>query len=686
MSESTIWGNIKEFFHLPFEDPIMVFLLVLLIILFSPLLFRKIKLHYIIGLILAGVLVGPHGLNLLAYDRSFELLGKVGVLYIMFLAGLELDIKEFNANKGKSLLFGTFTFLLPFCLGFPICYFLLGYSIPTSLLVAGMFSTHTLISYPIVSNLNLSKNQAVTASVGGTIFTDTAVLLILAVVMNQVKSAVEGMFWIWMGISIAVFLVYIFLFIPLLSKWFFERFENEKRLHYIYVLSIMLLSAFVSELCGLEGIIGSFFAGLILNRFIPHSSALMNRIEFIGNSLFIPIFLISVGMLVNIQVIFSGYKAIIIAVILSVVAIGSKWLAAWISQVCLHFSPNQRSLIFGLTSSHAAATLAVIMSGYSIGIIDENILNATIIIILLSCIVSSVVTQKAGERVQKDEMENKPKEDLLQNRILIALSNPKSVANLIETALLMTNSSKKEPLYALNIIDDQDASISQVRKGQQLLEEAEKIAAASDNRLRTITRYDTDVASGILHTAKENQVTDIFLGISNQVVGSTFLEKINEKIQKDFELNIFVLKNNQPINTLKRLLVAIPENAEKEIGFLPTFYRICQLVKQLDAKIVFHASSFTIDFLKTTIKRKKISVSAEYRELAQWEDFLMLRKFLKEKDLLIIYQTRKGGGSYHMLFEKIPYYLKKFFENSGIILVYPQQKEEDVSSQNLLHL
>ena len=197
MSESTIWGNIKEFFHLPFEDPIMVFLLVLLIILFSPLLFRKIKLHYIIGLILAGVLVGPHGLNLLAYDRSFELLGKVGVLYIMFLAGLELDIKEFNANKGKSLLFGTFTFLLPFCLGFPICYFLLGYSIPTSLLVAGMFSTHTLISYPIVSNLNLSKNQAVTASVGGTIFTDTAVLLILAVVMNQVKSAVEGMFWIW---------------------------------------------------------------------------------------------------------------------------------------------------------------------------------------------------------------------------------------------------------------------------------------------------------------------------------------------------------------------------------------------------------------------------------------------------------------------------------------------------------
>ena len=448
----------------------------------------------------------------------------------------------------------------------------------------------------------------------------------------------------------------------------------------------MLLSAFVSELCGLEGIIGSFFAGLILNRFIPHSSALMNRIEFIGNSLFIPIFLISVGMLVNIQVIFSGYKAIIIAVILSVVAIGSKWLAAWISQVCLHFSPNQRSLIFGLTSSHAAATLAVIMSGYSIGIIDENILNATIIIILLSCIVSSVVTQKAGERVQKDEMENKPKEELLQNRILIALSNPKSVANLIETALLMTNSSKKEPLYALNIIDDQDASISQVRKGQQLLEEAEKIAAASDNRLRTITRYDTDVASGILHTAKENQVTDIFLGISNQVVGSTFLEKINEKIQKDFELNIFVLKNNQPINTLKRLLVAIPENAEKEIGFLPTFYRICQLVKQLDAKIVFHASSSTIDFLKTTIKRKKISVSAEYRELAQWEDFLMLRKFLKEKDLLVIYQTRKGGGSYHMLFEKIPYYLKKFFENSGIILVYPQQKKEDVSSQNLLHL
>ncbi len=686
MSESNILSNIKNFFHLPFEDPIMVFLLVLLIILFSPLLFRKIKLHYIIGLILAGVLVGPHGFNLLAYDRSFELLGKVGVLYIMFLAGLELDIKEFNANKEKSLLFGVFTFLLPFVFGFPICHYLLGYSVPTSLLVAGMFSTHTLISYPIVSNLNLSKNKAVTASVGGTIFTDTAVLLILAVVMNQAKNATESMFWLWMGISILLFLIFIFFFIPILSKWFFERFENEKRLHYIYVLSIMLLSAFVSELCGLEGIIGSFFAGLILNRFIPHSSALMNRIEFIGNSLFIPIFLISVGMLVNIKVIFSGYQSIIIALVLSVVAIGSKWLAAWITQVCLRFTKNQRNLIFGLTSSHAAATLAVIMSGYSIGIIDENILNATIVIILLSCIVSSVVTQKAGERVQKDELENKPKEDLQQKRILIALANPKSVQNLIETALLMTRSSKKEPLYALNIIDDQDASVSQVRKGQQLLEEAEKIAAASDNRLRTITRYDTDVASGILHTAKENQVTDVILGISNQAAGSIFLEKINEKIQKDSELNIFVLKNNKPINTQKRVLVAIPENAEKEIGFLPTLYRICKLVNQLEAKIIFHASSSTIDFLKTTIKKNKMSVSAEFRELAQWEDFLMLRKYLKEKDLLVIYQTRKGAISYHQLFEKIPYYLKKFFENSGVILVYPQQKEIDSSSQNLLHL
>lgn len=686
MSEVSILSNIKNFFHLPFEDPIMVFLLVLLIILFSPLLFRKIKLHYIIGLILAGVLVGPYGLNLLAYDRSFELLGEVGVLYIMFLAGLELDIKEFNANKGKSLLFGAFTFLLPFCIGFPICYFLLNYSVSTSLLVAGMFSTHTLISYPIISNLNLSKNQAVTASVGGTIFTDTAVLLILAVVMNQAKSAEENLFWIGMVISILLFLVFIFFFIPILSKWFFERFENEKRLHYIYVLSIMLLSAFVSELCGLEGIIGSFFAGLILNRFIPHSSALMNRIEFIGNSLFIPIFLISVGMLVDIQVIFSGYKAIVIAIILSVVAIGSKWLAAWITQVCLHFSKNQRNLIFGLTSSHAAATLAVIMSGYSIGIIDENILNATIIIILLSCIVSSVVTQKAGEKVQREELENKPREELSEKRILIALANPKSVQNLMETALLMKNSLKKEPLYALNIIDDQDASVSQVRKGQQLLEEAEKIAAASDNRLRTITRYDTDVASGILHTAKENQVTDVILGISNQAVGSVFLEKINEKIQKDFELNIFVLKNNQPINTLKRVLVAIPENAEKEIGFLPTFYRICELVKQLDAKIIFHASNSTIDFLKMTIKKKKLSISAEYRELAQWEDFLIVRKYLKEKDLFIIYQTRKGGASYHMLFEKIPYYLKKFFDNSGVILVYPQQKEISFSAQNTLHL
>ena len=666
----------EHFSTIPFQDPVLIFLLVLSIILFTPLLFRKIKIPYIIGLILAGVLFGPHGLNLLANDKSFELLGKVGILYIMFLAGLDLDLKEFKENKYKSIFFGFFTFIFPLSIGFPICHYVLGFSVQTSLLTAAMFSTHTLVSYPIVSNMHLSRNKAVTTTIGGTIFTDTAVLLILAFVLDQNNGNGHSA-WAWMLLSLVLFLVIMFFVIPKVSAWFFKKFENEKQSHFIYALSIMFFAAFIAELAGLEAIIGAFLAGLVMNRFIPHSSALMNRIEFIGNSLFIPFFLISVGMMVNLSILLQGFNTIIVALTLSVVAIVGKWLAAFVTQKTFRFSKAQRNVILGLSSSHAAATLAIILAGFQAGIIDETILNGTIILILITCIFSSFVTQKAASKLVKedDNLQEDKKEQ--ETRILIPMANPQTSQNLIETALLMKNQNKRESFYALSIIDDPEATLPQRQKGQQLLEEAAKIAAASDNLLHTITRYDINVGSGIIHTIKENHITDVFLGTSPETTSITLLEKTSERIPQQFEQNVFVLKNRQPVNTLKRIVVAIPPRLETEPGFLNCFKRIRNLSLQLNTKIVFFSTEETAAYLKVVCKDKNTKLAADFRDLPSWEDFLIIKKIIRENDLLIVFMARKNSKTHNNLFGKIPYYLTKFFQEFDTMLIFPKQDNSE---------
>ena len=328
-------------FQLPLENPVLVFSMILFIILLSPLLFKRINIPGIIVLIISGILIGPHGFNLLGESLFVDVFSTIGLLYIMFIAGLELDLNEFKAHRNKSLVFGFFTFTIPIAIGFPVCYFILGYDFNASFLTASMFATHTLITYPLVSKLGISKNQAVAITVGGTILTDTAVLIILAVILGSHNGGLSSEFWIKLGISLTLFSAFMFVVIPRIAKWFFRKLESEKHSHYIFVLCVVFFAAFLAEIAGVEPIIGAFLAGLALNRLIPHSSALMNRIEFMGNSLFIPFFLISVGMIVDISVITSGPMALIVAGTLSVVAICGKWLAAFITQKWFKYSGFQ---------------------------------------------------------------------------------------------------------------------------------------------------------------------------------------------------------------------------------------------------------------------------------------------------------------------------------------------------------
>ena len=420
------FSDMTHEFALPFTNPVLIFAVLLAIVLLAPLLLKRFNVPSIIGLIVAGVIIGPFGLNLVDNNhQGVSMFSTIGLLYIMFIAGLELDLNEFISNKNKSLVFGLFTFILPLSVGFPVCYYLLGYDLSASFLTASMFATHTLVTYPIVSRMGVAKNQAVAITVGGTILTDTAVLIILALVLSGNDGGLDLAFLVRLLISLVAFSSIVFLLIPRITRWFFQQAEGEKYLHYIFVLFVVFFCGFLAELGGIEPIIGAFAAGLALNRLIPHSSALMNRIEFFGNSLFIPIFLISVGMLVDVSVVFDGPATLLIALTLTVTAIAGKWVAAFFTQVIFKYSAIQRNIIFGLSSSHAAATIAVIIVGYNAGILDEYILNGTIILILLTCIVASLVTQKSAKELAISQ-ENAPLSD---SDLGAFAQDPGSIAN-----------------------------------------------------------------------------------------------------------------------------------------------------------------------------------------------------------------------------------------------------------------
>ncbi|HEU4554164.1 MAG TPA: cation:proton antiporter, partial [Chitinophaga sp.] len=438
---------------LPLKDPIPIFSLVLFIILLAPVILRKFRIPSIVGLILAGMAIGDHGFKIIE-KGSIDLLGNAGLLYIMFLAGLELDMAEFRKNRYRSLVFGAFTFFIPLILGYFICTYWLQFNFMAALLVSSMFATHTLVAYPLASRLGINKNEAVTVAVGGTIITDTAVLLILAIITGAAAGNLNMYFWVRLGVSVAVFAVIILWIFPMVGRWFFKKIKDDKTSHFVFVFALVFLAAFLAELAGVEGIIGAFLAGLALNRLIPHTSVLMNRISFVGNALFIPFFLISVGMVVNLRVLLQGPEALIIAASLTVMALFSKWMAAFFTQLCFRYSVPQRNVIFGLSSAHAAATIAVILIGFNLGIVNERVLNGTVLLILVTCLVSSFVTENAGRRLAIAEAEQKPEMDKSPERILVPVSNPERIEALLDLALMIKEPGALTPVYPLAVVQD----------------------------------------------------------------------------------------------------------------------------------------------------------------------------------------------------------------------------------------
>lgn len=664
---------------LPITDPTWIFLLVLLIILFAPILLTKLRIPHIIGMILAGLAIGEHGFNILVRDSSFELFGKVGVYYIMFLAGLEMNMADFKKNRGKAVALGLLAFIIPISIGMVTNVLLLKYSLITSILLASMYASHTLVAYPIVIRYGISRQRSVSIAVGGTAVTDTLTLLVLAVISGVFKGEAGGLFWLWLVVRFVVLAMLIMYFLPRVGRWFFRRYDDNV-MQYIFVLAMVFLGAGLMELIGMEGILGAFLVGLVLNRLIPHVSPLMSHLEFVGNALFIPYFLIGVGMLIDVKVIFGGGDALKVAGVMIVVALGGKWIASWLTQKIYRMSVLERELMFGLSNAQAAATLAAVLVGYNIilpdgsRLLNEDVLNGTVLLILVTCIVSSFTTERAARKMAMGEAH--PEEDRSREpeKILIPVANPNTIEYLMNLSLVIRDPKQKDNLLALNVINDHSGTEALEQQGKRYLERAAKITASAGVELKCISRYDLNIAAGIIHTAKEHGATDVIIGLHWKVnIVDSFFGMLTESLLKGLHREVMVARFLIPINTLRRIIVAVPPKAEYEAGFQKWVDHFCRMGTTLGCRVHFFANEQTGNLLQALVKKKHSNTLTEFSRLDEWEDLLLLTGQVNYDHLLVVISARRGSISYDSSFEKLPGQLGRYFTNNSLIVLYPDQ-------------
>ena len=669
--------------HLPITDPTWIFFLVLMIILFAPIILGRLRIPHIIGMILAGVVIGKYGFNILERDSSFELFGKVGIYYIMFLAGLEMDLENLKKNLGRAFVFGLLTFAIPFAVGMWVGMSLFRFSVGASLLLSSIFASHTLVAYPIVGRYGLSRHASVSISIGGTMFALTVSLFVLAGISGIYKGELDSGSWMLFVLKCVAYCVFVFWIFPRFARWFFRKYEDNV-MQYIFVLALVFLSAALAELAGMEGIFGAFLAGLVLNRLIPHVSPLMNRTEFVGNALFIPYFLIGVGMLINLGTLFSGGETLKVVLVMVVVATVTKWIAAWLTQKIYRMSKASRQMLFGLSNAHAAGALAMVMVGTKIEIapgeylMNEGMLNGVVIMILFSCIISSMVTEHAARTMalaeENGEMDmSRGKED---ERMMVSIANPETVEPLVNMALLMRNPKSKKELLAVTVEVEYDEAKKQAKLAQRRksLEHAARIASAVDVPMKTRCRLSTNAATGILNTASEMNATEIVLGLHHKHgLLDSFLGSFAQSILKGTHRQLMIVKCLMPVNTMRRLMVAVPPKAEYEAGFYKWVERLARIGGQLGCRVHFWAHPDTIQRISGYMEKFHSSVRVEFSAMDDWDDLLMMSSKVAYDHLTVIVSARKGAISYQPSFEELPNQITKYFSNSSLMLIYPDQ-------------
>lgn len=688
--------NMTSYF--PITSPTLIFFVVLLIILFAPIIMGKLRIPHIIGMVLAGVLIGEHGLNILTRDSSFELFGKVGLLYIMFLAGLEMDLESVKKNSRRFLIFGLLTCMVPLLLTYGMAMWLLGYSSTASFLLGCIMASNTLIAYPIISRYGLQRDSSVMLSVGSSMLSLFMALLMLAALAASYGEDVGIGFWLLFLLKFIVFCVSCVWLLPKVTRYFLHRYSDAV-MQFIYVLSVLFLSAACSEAIGVEGIVGAFISGLILNRYIPHVSPLMNRIEFIGNALFIPYFLIGVGMLINVGSLFEGPRMFWVVALTAFFGTFGKALAAYLSSLLFRMPQSAGNMMFGLTCAHAAGAIAMVMVGMQLEVspgvylVNNEILNGVVIMILITCIISTLMTEHAskqiilrGERIAV----NSEKHQADDEKILLCVKYPEIAPQLLELAIMMRNQKLNRGIVALNVVYDDNSSAANREQGLRLLETLQQRASSVDVRMQTQVRLATNIANGIKHAFREYSASEIIMGMHvhtevNPKFWGDFIQSLYNGLNRQIVLTRFV----QPLNTLRRIQVVVPSRAEFEPGFYRWLERLARMAGNLDCRIQFHGREESLALIREYINNRHSSVRAEYTFMAHWNELPRLAEQVSEDHMFVVITARKGTISYKNALDRLPNELMQHFAGKNLMIIFPDQygtqKEESMTFTTAQH-
>ena len=665
----------------PITDPTLIFFVVMLIILFAPIVMGKLRIPHIIGMVLAGVAVGQYGLNILVRDDSFELFGKVGLYYIMFLASLEMDIEGVRRNKGRFGVFGLLTFAVPSVMTYVACITVLHYSVLASLLLGCIMASNTLIAYPIVGRYGLQRKPSVTLSVGSSMISLLMALVSLAAIVASYGGNTGVMFWVLFVGKFVGYCVLMALLIPRLARWFLRRYSDAV-MQFIFVMSMLFMSAALSEAVGLEGIFGAFVAGLILNRFIPHVSPLMNRIEFIGNALFIPYFLIGVGMLINLQLLFAGGG--ILGVVIMIVVFGTvgKAVAAYLASWLFRLPLSSGNMMFGLTSAHAAGAIAMLMVGMKmevapgVPLVTDDMLNGVVIMILFTCIISTIVTERSAQQITLRDKEM-PEDSTASNseeKVLIPMKYPEYAQRLVNLAMMMRNPKNNTQFVGLNVVYDDDDMLRNQEQGQRLLERMAQYSAATDIHMQTQVRVAANIANGIRHAYKEFRATESLIGMHmHPEVSQKFWGEFHQSLFNGLNSQIIMARLTQPLTTIRRIQVAVPSRAQFEPGFYRWLERLCRLGSNLECHTEFFGREDVLPLIENYVLSRHHDMRVSYTKMAHWAEMPNLAASISPDNLFVVVTARKGTVSYKNALEFLPDEITRHFSGTNIMIIFPDQ-------------
>ena len=683
--------------YLPITDPTFIFFVVLMIILFAPIVMSKLRIPHIIGMVLAGIAIGQYGFNILVRDNSFELFGRVGLYYIMFLAGLEMDMEGVKKHSRRFLLFGLLTCFIPLILTYVMSIALLDYSPVASFLLGCIMASNTLIAYPIIGRYGLQRHQSVALSVGSSMISLFMALVMLAALSGSFSKDSNWLFWVLFVVKFVAFCVGSVILIPKITRYFLRRYSDAV-MQYIFVMAIMFLSAALSSLIGIEGVFGAFYSGLILNRYIPRLSPLMNRIEFIGNALFIPYFLIGVGMLINLRTLFSSVQVAMVVALIVFFGTFGKALAAYISSLLFRLSKADGHMMFGLTSAHAAGAIAMVMVGMRLEVapgeymVTDDMLNGIIMMILFTCIISTMMTEHASKKIiiqEKSHLQaDTPKDD--DEKILLCVKYPEIAPQLLYLSMFMRNQRLNRDLVALNVVYDDNKSNAAREQGLRLLEDLQNQASASDVKVQTQVRLATNIANGIKHAFREFACSEIIMGMHVHTdINPRFWGEFIQSLYNGLNRQIILMRFVQPMSTLRRIRVAVPSRAEFEPGFHRWLERLSRLAGQLDCRIQFHGRHESLELIKQYINNRHPNVRADYTYMAHWNELPQLAADIADDHLFVVVTARKGTISYKTALERLPDELQQHFSGKNLMIIFPDQygdhKDERMSFTEAQH-